>query len=327
MNVLISAAGRRVRLVQLFQEAARRLALDTRVVACDMNPLAAALYAADDRFVTPPADDARFPDHVLHACQERDIRLIVSVNDHELVPLADARDRFDRAGVHVAVSAPEAVRTCRDKRATHAWLASLGFPVPGQWRPDAVPRDALFPLIVKPAHGSAGIGVREVRTPAELDAALRATPDATVEERLAGREFTVNVFASRDGRLVCAVPHIRVEVRAGEVSKGRTFRHARLADLARDLVARLPGCRGALNFQGFLLDSDDVRITEINPRFGGGYPLAHAAGARFPDWLLLEMHGRPLPEVFDAWQSDVVMLRYDHEILLRRAADDRLEPL
>jgi carbamoyl-phosphate synthase large subunit len=92
-------------------------------------------------------------------------------------------------------------------------------------------------------------------------------------------------------------------------------------------VELLPGCRGPLNFQGFLDASGGVRLTEINARFGGGYPLTHAAGARFPEWLLMERMGRPIPRDFQDWRPDTVMLRYDMEIVGRQVSPDRIDPL
>lgn len=328
MNILISAAGRRVRLVQLFRQALKTVGVEGRVHACDTNALAAALYAADDHFLTPPAGD---PDHVprvLRACSERGIRLLLTVNDNELVPYAEARQLFAQAGVHVAIMDAEATRMGHDKRLTHEWLEARGYPVARRWTEGALAKASVvpFPVIVKPARGSAGIGVRSVASEAELHRALSELPDPVVEELQTGAEYTVNVFASRAAEFVCAVPHVRLEVRAGEVSKGRTFRHPDLDHIARRLVAELPGCRGPFNFQGFL-DDGSVCITEINPRFGGGYPLAHAAGARFPEWLVMEHLGRPVPTPFVDWESDIVMLRYDQEILVRQVAPGPIEPL
>ena len=329
MNVLISAAGRRVRLVQLFRAALREAGAAGEVHACDASSMAAALLAADSSFLAPPAHDPEHIPFLMEACVQRGIRLLVSVNDKELVAFAEARDRFEEAGTYVAIMGAEAARIARDKRLTHAWLAERDYPVPRRWPPDRLLADGElpFPLVVKPASGSAGIGVRTVSNPAELRSARAALEDPVVEERQTGQEFTVNVLASREGELVCAVPHLRLEVRAGEVSKGRTFRHPELERIAERLTRDLPRCRGPFNFQGFLTDGRGVRLTEINARFGGGYPLAQAAGARFPEWLIREQLGERPPRAFEGWQADVVMLRYDHEMLGREVAPGRIEPL
>ena len=329
MNILVSAAGRRVRLVQFFREALSRLDLPSRVYACDSSPASAALYAADEHFLVPPACDAQHIPFLLGVCADREIGLLVSVNDAELVAFSEARDRFEEQGTYIAIPGAEGVHMSRDKRKTHEWFLENGFPTPRRWSADFRPPPGKLPapLIVKPARGSAGIGVQLVRTAEELAAAVRATADPVIEEWQTGREFTVNVLASRDGQFVCGIPHLRLEVRSGEVSKGRTFKHAELDRIARRLVERLPGCRGPLNFQGFLDATGAVRLTEINARFGGGYPLAHAAGARFPEWILLDALGRPTPRGYSDWQADIVMLRYDHEVLGRQIAPDLIEPL
>jgi carbamoyl-phosphate synthase large subunit len=55
---------------------------------------------------------------------------------------------------------------------------------------------------------------------------------------------------------------------------------------------------------------------EINPRFGGGFPLSNAAGADFTDWLIKEyLLGQKLP-FYDLWSSDLVMLRYDAKVIV-----------
>jgi carbamoyl-phosphate synthase large subunit len=329
MNILVSAAGRRVRLVQLFKDALSRLGLSSRVYACDSSPLSAAMYAADEHFLVPPACDAQHIPFLLGVCADRKIGLVVSVNDAELVGYAEARDRFEQQGTYIAIPCAEGVRMSRDKRKSHEWFLENGFPVPRRWLADPLPPPETlpYPVIVKPARGSAAVGVQLVRSRVELEKAVGSTADPVIEEWQTGREFTVNVLATRDGQFVCAVPHMRLEVRSGEVSKGRTFRNAEIDRLARRLVERLPGCRGPLNFQGFLDASGEIRLTEINARFGGGYPLAHAAGARFPDWLIMEALGRPVPRDFTDWQPDIVMLRYDQEIFGRQTAPDLIEPL
>ncbi len=86
-----------------------------------------------------------------------------------------------------------------------------------------------------------------------------------------------------------------------------------LMELARSVSERLPGMRGAMNLQCFLSETGQARIIEINPRFGGGYPLAHRAGAPFAQWLLEETLGGAVAPAFDSWKDQLMMLRYDQE--------------
>ena len=122
-----------------------------------------------------------------------------------------------------------------------------------------------------------------------------------VQELLRGDEYTVNLFFDRDGRLRCAIPHRRCEVRGGRGRQRADRRHAELERIAWLLGAALDGARGALCFQAIVDDAGAPLVFEINARFGGGYPLAHRAGARFTQWLLEEVTGRPLSAHND-WQ-------------------------
>ena len=169
-----------------------------------------------------------------------------------------------------------------------------------------------WPVIAKPNHGSASVGIICPRSPGEL---LALDADLIVQELLRGLEYTVNMFFDQSGRLRCAVPHQRIEVRSGEVSKGRTERLPQLMAAARTIADILPDGRGPICFQAIIPDEGGYSVFEINARFGGGYPLAHRAGARFSQWLLEEITGLP-SSAGDSWCEGVIMLRYDEAIFL-----------
>ena len=63
-------------------------------------------------------------------------------------------------------------------------------------------------------------------------------------------------------------------------------------------------------FQAMVGENDELSVFEINARFGGGYPLAHQAGAPFAKWLLEEQLGLPSTANED-WREGMLMLRYD----------------
>ncbi len=157
--------------------------------------------------------------------------------------------------------------------------------------------------------------MQRLRTRLEFEALADTAKGCIVQEVALGREFTINVYVSRSGKCICAVPHLRMEVRAGEVSKGVTVKDRRLMDLAQAVAEALPGAYGLLNVQCFMDDSGVIRIIEINARFGGGYPLAHHAGGRFTDWLLDEREGKGL-SYSDYWTDDLAMLRYDEAVFI-----------
>jgi carbamoyl-phosphate synthase large subunit len=302
-----------------FRQSFSELGIKGRIIAIDAMPHSPAGQLADAYYVVPPCTDSGFVAEVLDLCKREDVNLIVPTIDPELPVYARAKNEFSKKGTHVVISSAETVAICSDKVQTHSWLVSQGFPTPRQATPEVVlgnPQEWPSRLILKPKNGSASIGIRVVTTINELEA-YRAD-GLVVQELVSGAEHTINVFVDREGHCRCAVPHLRMEVRAGEVSKGCTVKDQRLIGLASKIAETLPGAYGALNVQCFLTPSGDLQIIEMNARFGGGYPLAHHAGAHMTTWLLEEAMGDTPHGPFDQWQDGHVMLRYDEAVFLNK---------
>lgn len=316
-NVLISSAGRRVALLDLFRRALRDLGLRGEVMAADMSRLSSAFHAADKAFEVPTCDDPVFVPVLLQLCRDANIDLIVPTIDPELGIFARSREAFREIGATVAVSSPEVIEIAEDKVRTHDWLRDNGFPTVRQERVAGVfaePDRWGFPLLVKPRRGSAARGVAAVRDRDQLRAATR-DDDFVVQSIAPGDEYTIDVLADRHGRALCAVPRRRFEVRSGEVSKGMTVRSPALEDLARRVCEALPGAYGPVTVQVFQdAPTGETNVIEINPRFGGGFPLSWQAGARYPVWLIEEAMGRPSTASSNGWADGTVMLRYDEAV-------------
>ena len=319
VNMLLSSAGRRVELLHLFRAAARDLGIDLTIVASDAEPtMSAACQFVDHVEAVPPVSHQSYASAVTDLCARHRIDLVVPLIDPDVTAWSLIKVRVaELFGTRVAVSSPDVVAICRDKRRTAETLREGGLLVPRTWAgQDFDPRqDRLaWPLICKPAAGSSSVGIREWTTPdmALLDPAGESD---IVQERVFGREITVNAFYGGDGRLLYSIPHERLEVRSGEVSKGRTLRVAAIADTASRLATMLPGLWGPVCFQGMLRDDGSFVIFQINARFGGGYPIAHEAGARGPRFFLQDVLGRSL-QTFDDYRSGLTMLRYDRSVIV-----------
>ena len=102
-NILISSAGQRVVLVQIFQRTLKELGLEAKVFATDKNPeLAPACYVADESFKVPCCGDEHYLVEMLNLCQEKEIGVIIPTIDPELSVLASNKERFMEAGVLLA---------------------------------------------------------------------------------------------------------------------------------------------------------------------------------------------------------------------------------
>jgi carbamoyl-phosphate synthase large subunit len=324
LTILVSSAGRRVALIESFRESAAALGLELTVVATDLNPeMSAACQIADLACPVPHCDSPEFPDQLLAICRDRGVDLVVPTIDTELSVLSHSAGRFRARGIEISVPSPEVVSLSRDKLRTAQFLARQGMAAPRSAAlAEAImePTSWRWPLIVRPRGGSSSIGVHVVRSPEEL-VGLGLPADCFAQELVRGQEYTVNLFFDRAGALRCAIPHLRCEIRAGEVAKGITRRHDGLEEIAWRLGGALAGARGALCLQAMIDAAGEPWVFELNSRFGGGYPLAHRAGATFARWLLEEIAGLPVSAHND-WQEGILMLRYDQAVF-RRADQGR----
>ncbi len=312
VGILLTSAGRRVALLEAFRSAARELKLDLKVYACDLAPtLSAACERSDGAFDVPRSDDPYYIDALLKIVEKTGVGLVIPTIDPELMPLAEAAQRFADIGAQVHVSDPETISIVRDKARTAEVLAAAGLRVPRTVSLDALRKDPdrlKWPVFIKPSGGSASRGLAVIERPDDL-------PQTDYEPMIAqdclqGPEYTINMFVDRHGVLRTVIPHVRLSVRAGEVEKGRTERRADLRATAEGIHQALPGLRGAACFQVIDDATHGPCVIEINARFGGGYPLADAAGAPFARWLLEEATGRT-SSAHDDWKDGVEMLRYD----------------
>jgi carbamoyl-phosphate synthase large subunit len=303
--------------MQSFRDCSTDLGLILRVLCADLrHDLSAACQQADEAWAVPKCTSADYVPALLEICRKEHVALLVPTIDTELPVLSGHTTDFQANGTRVVISAPEVIRVARDKLMTVRTLEKVGVPTPRtlvlkDYRKN--PSAISGPVIAKPVGGSASIGL--VRGQGPADFAALPQEGYLVQECWDGIEYTVNVFFDQQGELRCAVPHRRIEVRAGEVSKGRTERVPQLEEAARKIAAALPGARGPLCFQAIVKDSGEYAVFEINARFGGGYPLTHHAGARFAQWLLEEAAGMPCTANND-WKAGVTMLRYDAAVFV-----------
>jgi carbamoyl-phosphate synthase large subunit len=314
LNVLVTAASRRVALVRAFQDALRRLGLAGKVVACDVNPLSPAVHVADAAYEVPLSTAPGYVEAVLDLCGCEEIGLVVPTIDDELPVFGRAASRFTVRGIKLAVSAEYTTTICNDKYRTCRLLREQGVAAAETFLPGRLPAELRFPVFVKPRAGRGSVAAFEATDASQLDFFLGYVPDPVVQSYLAGPEFTIDLFCDFHGRPLSVVPRERVVVRAGVIDRGRTVRDAALERLALS-CARVLEFAGAINIQCRVVDGIPT-VFEINPRFSGGIPLTIAAGADFPRWLIEITLGRPVPPALGAFTDGLWMTSYETALFL-----------
>jgi carbamoyl-phosphate synthase large subunit len=315
VNVLITAAGRRTSLVQAFVDAAQPAG--GKVVAADVDPLAPALYVANRSRRLPSWGADGYEDALLDVVESEAISLVVPTNDPELAPLARMRGALAERGCTALVSDESLIQISGDKLQAAQAFAQYGIRMAATWLPKSLPVVVPPRLFVKPRFGSASIAAHETDPEGLADATSHAV-DAIVQEYVDAPEVSVDLLLDLGGRPIHYVPRLRIRTLAGESIQARTLPTDGLHDWIVGMMEILGsmGGRGPLTVQAFLT-GDQPTLSEVNPRFAGGFPLTNAAGGRYPEWLVRKLSGKPTRLVLGDYEVGLIMTRSFQERFLR----------
>lgn len=320
INVLILSAGRRVELIQAFQNAAITLCIKSTIVAGDCSESAPATYFADKKVILPRINEPNYIDEIISVCQKENIRLIVPTIDTDLLLLSKEKNRIEsESGTKVLISDRKVISICRDKVATHKFLKNNGFMVPRMYSDCELNDTELqFPLFIKPRSGSSSINAFKVNNLEELKTYKSLIKDPIVQDFMNGPEFTVDVFLDFEGKLISVVPRLRIETRGGEISKGKIIKDREIINDIKKLVKILKPI-GHITVQ-LIKTKKGIGYIEINPRFGGGAPMSIYSGADSCENLYRLLAGENL-DYNEDYKSNITFLRYDQSICL----DEKME--
>jgi carbamoyl-phosphate synthase large subunit len=248
-------------------------------------------------------------------CKQNEIKIVVPTIDTELLVLSNAKNLFSLNNIQIIVSDFDFISKCRDKRLTNLLFIELGINIPRAINKE----NPSFPLFIKPYDGSLSKDLFLIKHKEELTDSLLNNPKLMYMEYINPtdfHEFTIDAYYDKNSDIKCLVPRRRIEVRAGEISKGRTEK-LDFYEILKNRLKNIKGAKGCLTIQVFIgkIKGEIIGI-EINPRFGGGFPLSYASGANYPGYIIQEYIMNETIYFNDNWIENRVMLRFDSEVIL-----------
>ena len=319
MNVLILSAGTRNLVVRAFRNALRGRGL---VIATDMSPIAPAVYEADRHYIVPPMTDPDYVSVILEIVRKEQIRGVLSLIDPELSLLAEHEEEFLRCGARIIGSSFRLCELSLDKYAMYRWLRDHGYRTADSWVELGAFEQALqagrasFPVFVKPIRGSASISISKISSLENLKLLFSQRRDLMIQAFQSGREIGADVYIDLiSGAVTSIFTKKKLKMRAGETDKAVSFRDPALFRLIESFVLEA-GFRGPIDIDLFETE-DGYSISEVNPRFGGGYPHAHACGCDHISMILENLAGCPCAGRIGSYEEGVYMMKYN-EVEIRK---------
>lgn len=292
MNILILSAGTRNLLVSYFMKSGF-----DKVVAADASPLAPALYLATKYYIVPLMKDPSYMDRILDICKSESIDAVLPLQEDELQLIADNAGLFEKNGIKVIVSDSRSVSACRDKFGFLDALTKAGIPVLKTYCDiDAFRKDideglVSFPVFIKPRFGCGSADSFMAGNIEFIDAVRKNyNEEFVIQQFNKGREYGADIYCDLiTGEVTDIFLKEKLRMRAGETEKSVSVINETVFDLVKKTVS-LFDFRGPIDMDLFEMDGT-YYVSEINPRFGGGYPHAYLCGVNFPLRILENLKG------------------------------------
>ena len=313
MNILILSCGTRNKIVQYFK---RTVGDRGSVIATDMSPCAPALYEADRYYLVPRITEPGYLEQVLEICQKEKIDGVLSLIDPELSLLAKNRERFDAIGVTVIGSDYEQCERSLDKMEMYRWLREGGYHCAKSYTDkerffeDVDAGRIEYPVFVKPVRGSASISINKAYDRETVEFLFSRDEGLMIQEFLDGQEIGADVYIDMiSGEVASIFTKKKLVMRAGETDKGVSFKDDALFDLIVRFVKE-SGFRGQIDIDIFQVDGE-YYISEVNPRFGGGYPHAYECGVDHMKRICDNLEGKASLPGIGCYDEGIVMMKYN----------------
>ena len=312
MNILILSVGTRNKVVRYFK---RALGGNGKVIATDCWELAPAIYEADKHYIVPRITAPDYLDTILGICKKEKIDGVLSLIDPELELLAANKDKFERIGVTCIVSPLGAVQMAFDKMKMFRFCEKnsidsvKSYDDIAKFKADLARGEIAFPVFVKPICGSCSINIQKAKDTAMLEELWRRYDNLMIQEYMSGQEIGADVYIDPvSGEVVQIFAKKKLLMRAGETDKSVSFKDGKLFAFIENFVKKA-GYRWNIDIDIFEKDGE-YYISEVNPRFGGGYPHAYECGCDFMTLILKNLSGKTNTPDIGSYEEDVFMMKY-----------------
>lgn len=316
MNLLILSCGTRNLLVEYFKKCF------DQVVGTDCSPLAPALYVCTSYYIVPEMNTPQYLPVLLDICKKEEINAVLPLQEDELLLIAKNKDLFESQGVKTIVSDEKLISLCRDKFEFYKFLLDNDLPTLKTWRDynsfcsDLEEHMAKFPVFVKPRDGMGSEDIGIVFSLEDLRNRCEGNSNLLIQEYCDGEEYGADIYCDlQTGNIVDISVKKKIRMRAGETEKAVSVENAAIEDLIMRAVKVLKPI-GEIDMDLFYKDNKYF-ISEVNPRFGGGFPHSYLYGMNTPQYIRDNLEGKVCTLISKETRKIIYTMKYSNIVSIQ----------
>ncbi len=297
MKIMVTYAGAAGALGVIKMVNSSRYKDDVEIIAIDSNEHAVGLSWVDKSYVI-----SNYPSG------ESDLKKIIDDEKPDLIlPMGDEDLSFLSQFENSYMSDTEIIDLCNDKWFFHEHYSNFYEKELPKTSLDAWVFDD-YPIIQKPRVGRGSRGVRLIENSNDM-ASVLDTPMVIYQEYLPGQEWTIDCLITDEEKII--IPRKRLSVKAGNSTCGKI-------ELNTEIISFLKRFFEGTKYFGVLcvqMKEDKfgkLKLTEINPRFGGGSIFSSLAGVNFMEIILAKKYGH---DYLINTPKDITVSRYWEEVV------------
>ena len=275
-----------------------------KIIGCDLHDEHSGRDIFDECVILPEANSANylkvledvafsFQADAVVVTSEPELRFITKLTHESLVSLP------------LVMANRKAMSIGFDKLRTIEFISDLGKSVP--WTTVISESDPVnYPCILKSRHGAGSQSVFFLNDSSNLESYRKLFPEYICQEYVGNEsaEYTCGVYGCADGEVRIII--FRRRLVSGVTSYAELVESKEIKSFCMDIAKALE-LRGSINIQLRYTECGPM-VLEINPRFGGGYPLTSAAGCSYVELLIREYLLDEKIPFLDDWINGLIML-------------------
>lgn len=308
MNILIGSCGGLTGFY-LIKELKKN---DVKLFGIDIDELNPSKFFLDGFFIVPKLqEEEKFIKYLIEILNKEKIDIYIPTLSKEIRIISKYEKKIrENTRSKFLVSPYESIKELENKERCYKNLKILNIKVPELYEKI---EELRFPVFMKPKYGSGSKNSMKIYSLDEYKFYTQKYNDVFFMENLEGKEYTIDTYFDKEGKLISYNQRERIKSNGGAVVITKNnydydFKNI-ILKLSKNYIIK-----GSANFQ-FIMQNGTPYLIDINLRFAsGGLPLSIKSGLNIIELLIKDLYNIEFEEKdYKVDKKERTMYRYYEE--------------